>query len=87
MMPQDQSAGWPGCGEIDTFEQINAENKSYHTVHSHRAYDLNHKTDPVSSFARSLSMDRYHIYGLEWDENSITLFVDEVKVGVTPMKV
>lgn len=81
MMPQNQSAGWPDCGEIDIFEQINAENKSYHTVHSNWTYDLNHKTDPVSSFNKTLEMDRYHTYGLEWDESTITWFVDGVKVG------
>lgn len=81
LMPQDQSAGWPNCGEIDIFEQINAENRSYHTVHSNWTYNLNHKSDPTSSFNKSLSMDRYHTYGLEWDENTITWLVDGVKVG------
>ena len=81
MMPQNQKDGWPDCGEIDIFEQIDAENKSYHTVHSNWTYDLGNKNNPTSSFSKSLSMDRYHTYGLEWDENSITWFVDGVKVG------
>lgn len=81
MMPQDQSAGWPSCGEIDIFEQIDAENKSYHTVHSHWTYDLGNKNNPISSFNRVLSMDRYHTYGLEWDDKIMTWYVDGVKIG------
>lgn len=81
MMPQDQSAGWPNCGEVDIFEQIDAENKSYHTVHSNWTYNLGNKNNPTSSFNKSLSMDRYHTYGLEWDDQSITWFVDGVEVG------
>lgn len=81
MMPQDQSAGWPNCGEVDIFEQIDAENKSYHTVHSNWTYNLGNKNNPTSSFNKTLSMDRYHTYGLEWDNQSITWFVDGVQVG------
>lgn len=81
MMPQDQSAGWPNCGEIDIFEQINNENKSYHTVHSNWTYNLGNKNNPTSSFNKSISMDRYHTYGLEWDDQTITWLVDGVKVG------
>ena len=81
LMPQDQKAGWPNCGEIDIFEQIDAENKSYHTVHSNWTYNLGNKNNPTSSFNKNLSMDRYHTYGLEWDANTLTWYVDGVKVG------
>lgn len=81
MMPQNQKDGWPTCGEIDIFEQIDAENRSYHTVHSHWTYDLGNKNNPQSSFSKALDMDRYHTYGLEWDENNLIWFVDGVKVG------
>lgn len=81
MMPQDQSAGWPNCGEIDIFEQIDTENKSYHTVHSNWTYNLGNKNNPTSSFSKNLSMDRYHTYGFEWNDKLLTWYVDGVKVG------
>lgn len=81
MMPQDQSAGWPNCGEIDIFEQIDAENKSYHTIHSNWTYNLGNKNNPQSTFNKNLEMDRYHTYGFEWDEQSLTWYVDGVQVG------
>lgn len=81
LMPQDQSAGWPSCGEIDIFEQIDNENKSYHTIHSHWTYDLGNKNNPTSSFSKNLEMDRYHTYGFEWDETTLTWFVDGIQVG------
>ena len=40
LMPQDNSAGWPNAGEIDIWEQIDTENKTYHTVHTHCTYHL-----------------------------------------------
>lgn len=44
MMPENQSAGWPDCGEIDIWEQIDNEDRSYHTVHSHWTYNLGQKS-------------------------------------------
>lgn len=81
LMPQDQSAGWPNCGEIDIFEQIDNENKSYHTIHSNWTYNLGNKNNPQSSFNKTLEMDRYHTYGFEWDENSLTWYVDGTQIG------
>lgn len=81
LMPEDQSAGWPKCGEIDIFEQIDNENKAYHTVHSNWTYNLGHKTDPQSSFSETVSMDRYHTYGFEWTDTEMKWFVDGRQVG------
>lgn len=79
MMPEDQSDGWPYCGEIDIWEQINVSNIAYHTVHTNWTYTLGNRTG--SSFNETVLMDRYHTYGLEWDENSISWYVDGKKVG------
>lgn len=81
LMPQDQKAGWPNCGEIDIFEQIDNENKSYHTIHSNWTYNLGNKNNPQSSFNKTLEMDRYHTYGFEWNENTLIWYVDGVQVG------
>ena len=81
LMPEDQSAGWPSCGEIDIFEAIDAQQTAYGTIHSHWTYDLGHKNDPQSAFNTSCNMDRYHTYGLEWDENNVSWYVDGKLMG------
>lgn len=81
MMPEDQSAGWPDCGEIDIWEAIDNETTTYHTVHSNWTYDLGNKNNPRSSFSSSVPYDRYHTYGLLWDETSLTWFVDGKQIG------
>lgn len=81
MMPADQRDGWPACGEIDIWEQIDNQNTAYHTVHSHWTYDLGNKQNPKSSFNESVNMDYFHTYGLEWDETSMRWFVDGKEVG------
>lgn len=81
MMPEDQSAGWPSCGEIDIWEAIDTKADTYHTVHSHWTYDLKNTSNPKSSFTSSVPYDRYHTYGLMWDETSLTWYVDGKEVG------
>ncbi len=76
LMPEDQSDGWPVCGEIDIWEQINTENKAYHTVHSNWTYNLGNKNNPKSSTNETVQMDRYHTYGFEWNETTMKWYVD-----------
>jgi beta-glucanase (GH16 family) len=81
MMPEDQSAGWPDCGEIDIWETIDSQERSWHTVHSNWTYDLGNTNNPKSSFNVATSHDRYHTYGLEWNENTLIWYVDGKEVG------
>ncbi len=81
MMPEDQSAGWPDCGEIDIFETIDSQERSWHTIHSNWTYDLGYTGNPQSSFNTAVSLDRYHTYALEWTETSLTWYVDGRQVG------
>ncbi len=81
MMPEDQSAGWPDCGEIDIWETIDAQNTSYHTVHSNWTYDLKQTSNPRSSYNLSVPMTTWHTYGFEWNETSLTWYVDGQYVG------
>ena len=81
MMPEDQSAGWPDCGEIDIWEAIDTDGRSYHTIHSNWSYDLGNKNNPQSSFNTGVNYDRYHTYGLEWDEKTLIWYVDGKEVG------
>ena len=81
LMPVNMAGGWPSCGEIDIFEAVDGGQTAYGTVHSHWTYDLGHRGDPVSSFNMPTPMDRYHTYGFEWNERSMSWFVDGKKMG------
>lgn len=62
--------GWPKCGEIDIMEHINNENKNHGTMH----WDNNGH----ASYGGIVDCDvqQYHIYSIEWDENSIIWLLD-----------
>ena len=81
MMPQSPQAGWPACGEIDIFETIDTQSVTYHTVHSRWTYTLGHTREPLSSFSAQYPLDRYHIYGFEWEEGAMRWYVDGTLVG------
>ena len=81
MMPEDQSAGWPDCGEIDIWETIDSQERSWHTVHSNWTYDLGNTGNPKSSFNVETPHDRYHTYGLKWDATTLVWYVDGKEVA------
>lgn len=76
MMPKTK-LGWPKGGEIDIFEQINNEQRSYATVHS--TWTQNHPDQPHSGNLW-MPMNRYHIYAVEWEEDMLTFFADGKRV-------
>lgn len=86
MMPNKSTyGGWPSSGEIDIFEQINNENKSYHTIHSYWANGagdggLGNASKPQKGGTSATTTGDYHVYGLEWTENMLTWFVNGKKV-------
>ena len=77
LMPQDNSAGWPNAGEIDIWEQIDTENKTYHTVHTHCTHDL-HLALPNSGSTHTNAAD-YHVITLDWTPTLLTWYVDGTK--------
>ena len=81
MMPEDQSGGWPNDGEIDIWEAIDSQERAWHTVHSNWTYNLGNTGNPQSSYNEYTAIDRYHIYSLEWDENSLIWYVDGKQVA------
>ena len=86
MMPAQSKKGWPHEGEIDIWEQINNENKAYHTLHSNWTFNLKHKNDPMSHCAMGdIDYSRYHTFAVEWTPTQITWSVDG-KVAGTAVK-
>ncbi|WP_210516939.1 carbohydrate-binding protein [Hymenobacter terricola] len=67
------SVSWPYCGEIDIMEQINADSRTYGTVHwdsnGHASYGNNIATTP----------NAYHVYSVEWTPTYIRWFMDGTK--------
>ncbi|GAA3925997.1 carbohydrate-binding protein [Hymenobacter algoricola] len=67
------TVGWPRCGEIDVMEQVNADSRTYGTVH----WDSNGHAQYSGNTA--MSANTYHVYGIEWDASAIRWFLDGVK--------
>ena len=76
MMPEDQSAGWPGCGEIDIFEHLNYDSFVYQTLHSNYTYNVN-KENPLSHITASVDVSDYNVYGVELASDTIKLMLND----------
>lgn len=76
--------GWPHSGEIDIMEQINTENKAYHTIHSHYANSASegglNQTYQKSANETVEMAGKWHIYTLEWDKEQLRWYVDGKQV-------
>lgn len=68
------SVGWPNCGEIDIMEHVNNENNVHGTIH----WDVNGYAS-YGTASHSVDVSQYHVYSIEWDEQSIKWFVDGVQ--------
>ena len=79
MMPEDQSDGWPNCGEIDMMEQIGNSSIVYSTVHLGARYDKSVGKSYSWSGSKYFNTD-YHIYSLLWDKESLIFYTDGVQV-------
>lgn len=70
----DETAGWPDCGEIDIMEHAgNRLNKIYGTLHypGHSGANGDGSTMMVKNVTGA-----FHIYSMEWDSASIKIYVD-----------
>ncbi|TAH65968.1 MAG: glycosyl hydrolase family protein [Anaerolineaceae bacterium] len=68
------SVGWPYCGEIDIMEHINTENNVHGTIH----WDYNGYAN-YGTASGYVDVTQYHVYAIEWNEQSIKWFVDGVQ--------
>ena len=78
MMPDDQSKGWPTCGEIDILGEVGVDaNITSSSIHCE---SYNHVKNTQKTAARTTpgAENEYHVYALEWTEDFIKTFVDGV---------
>jgi len=69
----DSGWNWPKCGEIDILEHIDNSKYLNGTIH----WDNNGHVSNGTTILCDVT--KFHVYGLEWDENSIKLFLDGTK--------
>jgi hypothetical protein len=84
MMPDNQSRGWPACGEIDIMEEVGYDQDSIHgTTHS-KAYNWQSPNQRTAATNVSGVTTGYHLYALEWFPDHIDMFVDGRKYFTSP---
>ena len=71
--------GWPTCGEIDIMEAINNQkNVVYSTLHW-KYTPGNSQADHGNGGHNIDDRTKYHIYGMDWTSEKITMYVDGVE--------
>ena len=81
MMGDDEPQGWPFCGEIDILETWNTAQLTQGAFHWNMGSTYNHKYTYRMRQAGSYGFEnfdktQYHVYGLEWDGETIIWSVD-----------
>ena len=73
--------GWPDSGEIDIMEHYGCiPNDVSATVHNNM-YNWNGGIPPTSYHHDTTAIDDFHIYEVEWTEDELKFYVDEVYIG------
>jgi beta-glucanase (GH16 family) len=73
------SVGWPTCGEIDILENIGREPTTVHgTLHGPGYSGGNPVGAPYQLPDRAPFADDFHVYSVEWEENVVRFYVDDV---------
>ena len=73
------TVGWPHCGEIDIMEQTGADkNTTLGTLHW-----FDNTTNANASHGESTAVanasTEFHLYTMEWTEQTVTIYLDDVK--------
>lgn len=88
-MMGDNDKPWPQCGEIDIMEMGEHGGISSGTSETQINTAIHYGTDAgaghrqeyhISNIASSLQDGKYHIYALDWNENTLTVSVDNMKL-------
>mgnify|MGYP000680791932 CR=1 FL=1 len=82
------TAIWPQCGEIDIMEYLGSSpTKVFGTVHG-PGYSGGNAITKTYTLSNSRFDTDFHVFGVEWDENYINFYVDNVLYNqITPSDV
>jgi beta-glucanase (GH16 family) len=70
---------WPDDGEIDIMEHVGFDPGVIHgSIHCKKYNHVIHTQKTAITTVKDC-MENFHVYGLEWDEKSITIYVDDNK--------
>ena len=73
-----KTAGWPACGEIDIVEYLSWRHdkvsSALHTKANNHKINTQIETEPIPL---ETAEEEFHVYGLEWDETQINIFIDD----------
>ena len=70
--------GWPESGEIDIMEYVGYDPDNVHGYVHTEAYNHTIGTDKGSSYTLERPWEEFHVYAVEWYEDRIEFFVDDV---------
>lgn len=75
-----QTTGWPACGEIDIMELIGSQPGTSHGTIHYGASTATHQQRTASKVLPNgeIFFDAFHVFSLEWEENRIRWYVDDV---------
>jgi beta-glucanase (GH16 family) len=70
------TAGWPGCGELDIQETVNAAPKVNHGSAHGPGYSGGSPLTGTYTLPSGALSDGYHVYTIEWEPNVVRWYVD-----------
>ena len=73
MMPEPPAQEWPKSGEIDIMEHLDNDDVVYETVHY---WNPDSEEDDKSYSTAKVDVDEFNVYGIIWDNDSITFTVN-----------
>jgi len=74
-----RTVGWPACGEIDIMENVGFAPDTIHANIHTRAYNHVKETAKGASITAQKPYDQYHVYAIEWSEDTMDFFLDDEK--------
>ncbi|MDX1906246.1 MAG: family 16 glycosylhydrolase [Bacteroidia bacterium] len=80
------TVNWPACGEIDIMELVgNQPSTTHSTVHFGPNFNNHQYRGASKSLTGGKFIDEFHVFSLNWEENLLEFYVDDVKFyTVTP---
>lgn len=83
MMPDDQSRGWPACGEMDIMEHVGYDVGRIHATTHSLKYNWKNAQQRTASTPVPDVTSGYHTYVMEWSPDRVEVFVDNFRYFVS----